>query len=107
MPTTAVTAMKPPQNSRPSMVTPRWRRAGENDKERLLQFIWASIEECTDALEVTEIHPDQEGLADDVFIRHESPEPRIARVVAVVTHHVVVASGHLAGHAFDGVAAVF
>src|SRR2546423_14558898 len=60
----------------------------------------------SDAFQVAEIHPDEEGLADDVLVRHEAPETRIHRVVAVVAHHEVVTLRHLAGDTLGTVAAV-
>src|SRR5438105_11555292 len=60
----------------------------------------------SDPLEVTEVHPDEERLADDVLVRHEAPETRIHRVVAVVAHHEVVTLRHLAGDTLGTVAAV-
>src|SRR4051794_21052962 len=33
--------------------------------------------------EVVQVQPDEEGLADDVFVRHESPDAAVARIVPI------------------------
>src|SRR6185295_9247168 len=40
--------------------------------------------------EVVQVQPDEEGLADDVFVGDESPDAAVARIVPVVAHHEVV-----------------
>src|SRR5258707_6492896 len=44
-----------------------------------------------DSLEVPEVHPHQESAALDVVVRHESPVAAVAALVAVVSHHEIVA----------------
>src|SRR6185369_16463592 len=33
----------------------------------------------------------KQSLSVDIFLRHEAPDSRVARVVAIITHHEVVA----------------
>src|SRR3954471_13327902 len=40
--------------------------------------------------EVVQVQPNEEGLADDIFVRDESPDAAVARIVPVVAHHEVV-----------------
>src|SRR5690554_3287406 len=40
------------------------------------------------------VHPDGEGLADDVLFRHGSPHTAVRTVVAVVAHHEIVTLRH-------------
>src|SRR5258708_3350574 len=49
-----------------------------------------------DALEVAEVHPHQECAPLDVVVRHESPVTAVAALIAVVSHHEVLARGHRA-----------
>src|SRR5690606_5528301 len=101
-----------PMNTSPKKDNPRWR---ERLAERYI-FITYPLDcwpwrrtrsmERADALEITEIHPHEKGLADDVALRHEAPVARVQRVVPVVAHHEIVPLGNLAHHAFDTVAAV-
>src|SRR5476649_558519 len=42
------------------------------------------------AFRITEIHPYQESLADDVFVRHETPVTAVRAIVAVIAHHEVI-----------------
>ena len=63
--------------------------------------------EGSDALDVAEVHPDEEGPADDVLVGNEAPEARVLGIVAVVAHHEVVSCGNLAGDPFGGVTTVF
>src|ERR1051326_5455794 len=56
--------------------------------------------------QLVQVQPDEEGLADDVLVGHEAPDAAVARVVAVVAHHEVVAWRHGARHAFHIVVAI-
>ena len=62
--------------------------------------------EGPDTLEVAEVHPYIKSFSDDIFFRHKAPITRVHGVVAVITHHEIVALRHLAAHALDGVIAV-
>src|SRR5213083_134913 len=97
--------------SSPNNVMPRWWRCLRSSTvirgaPDVCCAARRSIERA-DALEVAEIHPHEKRLADDVLVGHEAPEPRVARIVAVVAHHEVVARRHFARHALRTVAAVF
>src|SRR5574341_2410465 len=46
--------------------------------------------ERPEAPQLVQVEPDEEGAADDVLVRHEPPDPAVARVVPVVTHHEVM-----------------
>src|SRR5688572_24769710 len=46
--------------------------------------------EAPETPQLVEIEPDEERLADDVFVGDESPYAAVARVVPVVPHHEVV-----------------
>src|SRR5450830_2171669 len=50
-----------------------------------------------DAFRITEIHPYQESLADDVLVRHETPVTAVCAIVAVIAHHEVIACWYNAG----------
>src|SRR5688572_2029089 len=43
-----------------------------------------------EAPQLVQVEPDEERLADDVLVGHESPDAAVARVVPVVAHHEVV-----------------
>ena len=105
-----ISATKPTtmaQNSRPNSVMPRWRLARlDGSCAPPCAGEPVALSGRTDALQVAEIHPDEERPADDVLVGHEAPVAGVVRIVAVVAHHEVVARGHLAGHAFGTVAAV-
>ena len=58
------------------------------------------------AFEISKIHPDKKRFADNIFIWHETPITRVQRVVAVVTHHEVVANRYLANNPLATVAAI-
>src|ERR1051325_4304678 len=64
------------------------------------------LAERSEAAELVQVQPDEEGLADDVLIRDEAPDPAVARIVAVVTHHEVVARRHGARKAVHIVVAI-
>src|SRR3954466_10531916 len=52
------------------------------------------LAERSEAAELVQVQPDEEGLADDVFVWDESPDAAVARIVPVVTHQEVLARGH-------------
>src|SRR6476660_6606623 len=47
-----------------------------------------------EAPELAQVEPDEEGLADDILVRHESPDPAVARIVPVVAHREIMARRH-------------
>src|SRR5687768_3498563 len=49
-----------------------------------------------EAPELVEVEPDEECLADDILVGHEPPDPAVARVVPVISHHEVMARRHRA-----------
>src|SRR5471032_3594299 len=51
------------------------------------------LDAIADPLEVPEIHPHEESAALDVIVGDESPVAAVAALVAVVTHHEIVARG--------------
>src|SRR5688572_27682386 len=69
--------------SRPVTVTPR-----------CLFFMLCLPAPCSaegpEAPQLVQIEPDEERLADDVLVGHESPHAAVARIVPVVAHHEVV-----------------
>src|SRR6202521_4255713 len=56
----------------------------------------SSLDAVADALEIAEVHPDQERAPLDVVVGHESPVAAVAALVAVVPHHEIVAGGNRA-----------
>src|SRR5258708_16637947 len=50
-----------------------------------------SAPQRSEAGELVQVQPDEEGLADDVLIRDEAPDTAVARIVAVVAHHEIMA----------------
>src|SRR5450830_2046521 len=54
--------------------------------------------ERPDALQTAEVHPDKKRFANNVFVRHKTPVARIQRIIAVITHHEVMALRHFAHH---------
>src|SRR5690349_2243853 len=59
------------------------------------------------ARHVIPVPPDEECLAADVVVRHETPVSAVFAVVAIVAHHEVVARRYLAGESRLIVYAVF
>src|SRR5262245_9293894 len=96
MPNSATTARMTRTMIRPIRLTPACR-----------VFITRSpLFECAEAAELAEVEPDEERPADDVLVGDEAPDPAVARVVAVVAHHEVVARRHGARHAARIVVAI-
>src|SRR5437016_2553029 len=60
----------------------------------------------SEAAELVQVQPDEEGFADDVLVRDEAPDPAVARIVAVVTHHEVMPRRHSAREAVHIVVAI-
>src|SRR6266496_1840908 len=44
--------------------------------------------------DVVPVEPDEERLAADVVVRHETPVPAVVAVIAIVTHHQVLTGRH-------------
>ena len=59
-----------------------------------------------DTLEITEIHPNEEGFPDNVCFRNKALIARVQGVIAVVAHGKVMSLWHLARHSFNRVCAV-
>src|SRR5689334_2604091 len=74
------------QKMSPDNETPCCFRMNPPLKPRLL-FLFDAV---ADALEVTEVHPHQEGAPLDVVVGDESPVTAVAALVAVVSHHEVL-----------------
>src|SRR4029079_5197073 len=49
------------------------------------------LSERSEAAELVEVEPYEEGPADDMIVRHEAPDPAVARVVAIIPHHEIMA----------------
>src|SRR5258705_12510494 len=64
------------------------------------------LAERTEAAQLAQVEPDEEGLADDILVRHESPDPAVARIVPVVAHHEIMARRHATDQAAVIVVAV-
>src|SRR5438270_12346791 len=58
----------------------------------------AASAERSEASQLVQVEPDEECLADDVLVRHESPHAAVARIVPVVTQQEVMAGRNRAPH---------
>src|SRR3954469_24933365 len=84
--------------SRPPKLTPFCLRMFFSLPQRLV--------ERPEAAELVQVEPDEERLADDILVRDEAPDAAVARVVAVVAHHEVLARRHGARHSAHIVVAI-
>src|SRR5512134_2921230 len=83
-----------------TMISPR------SDTPRCPMRMAGRLAERAEAAQFPEVEPDEECLADDVGVGHESPDPAVARIVTVVTHHEVMSGWNGARHARHIVVAI-
>src|SRR5436190_22973435 len=79
MPSNATRPLMIAQNSNPKSVIPpcfRLPRSSTVMRRCSLRSL-----EGSNSFQIAEIHPDEEGLAHDVLVRDEAPEPRVHGVV--------------------------
>src|SRR5688500_19239399 len=94
-------------NSATTTRTNRMRMSPIRLMPRCLLLIVASLSsERAEAPELAQVEPDEERLADDVLVGDEAPYPAVARVVAVVAHHEIMALRHRAREAAAIVVAI-
>ena len=60
------------------------------DLRDVFQYSIPSNLPIEESIILIEREPHEERLPDDVIFRHEAPEARIGRVIAVIAHHPVV-----------------
>ncbi|KAJ8137393.1 hypothetical protein OY671_009394, partial [Metschnikowia pulcherrima] len=55
---------------------------------------------------IAEIHPDEEGLPDDIGFRHETPVSAVGAVIPIIAHGEVLPLGYFAAYPIAGILAV-
>src|SRR5690606_21648420 len=58
------------------------------------------------AAEVAEVHPNKEGLADNIAVRDKPPKAAVGTIVAIVAHGEILTFRYLAAYPIPGVLAV-
>src|SRR5258708_29055284 len=82
--------------SNPPRVTPRCLLLS---RMRIVVPPRSASPERAEAPQLVQVEPDEERLAHDILVGHESPDAAVARVVSVVAHHEIVARRNRAGQA--------